>query len=132
MNAELEAVLAEIRRADLPSFLDVPIDNAQARSVVFRETLLHVVAVWGDVDAARVLLDAGVPIDEPGEDGYTALLNAVEQGHAPLVRYLLERGADPYLKNDWGWDAFTYPRLTPEVEALLVAWKEQNEREAGA
>lgn len=123
MSAELEAVLAEVRRANLPTFIDVPIDGPHVRGTSFGTTLLHVVAVWGDVNAARVLLDAGVEIDLPGEHGYTALLEAVEQGHVDVVRLLLERGADPYRKSQMGWDAFSYPADRPDVVAVLEEWK---------
>ena len=46
-------------------------------------------------DTARVLhfLDAGTPIDGRDEQGWNALGSAARNGHADVVRLLLERGA---------------------------------------
>ncbi len=126
MSAKLEAVLAEVRRAHLPIFLDVEIDNPHVEGST-GDGLLHVIAVWGDVEAARVLLDAGVEIDRPGEDGFTALHEAVSQGHPEVVRLLLERGADPYRTNDFGWDTFTRLGVKPEVAVVLQEWKKSRD-----
>ena len=123
MNPELEAVLAKIRRAELPTFMDLPIDHAHVRGVNFGDTLLHIVAVWGDVESARVLLDAGVEIDLPGEHNYTALHEAVGQGHVEMVRLLLARGADPYKVNDLECDAFGQAEISPEMIAILEEWR---------
>ena len=123
MTAEVEAVLEQVRRAHLPIFFEVEIDNPHVQGFT-GDGLLHVVANWGDVEAVRVLLDAGVEIDRPGEDGCTALHEAVGQGHPEVVRLLLERGADPYRKNEMGWDAFSNSSLrSPELLAVLEKWK---------
>lgn len=121
MNSELEAVLTKIRDADLPTFIDTPIDSAFVRGPAFGTSLLHVVAIWGDVDAARILLDAGVEIDLPGEHGFTALHEAIQQGHPEMVRLLLKRGADAAKPQDWGNNALQLAEISgrPEIVELL-------------
>lgn len=103
MNPALERLLAKVRFADLPQFMDVPLDSAFARGrEPFRETLLHVVAIWGDTESAQALLDAGVEIDVPGELGCTALHEAARQGHVDVVRLLLAHGANPRIRSEFG------------------------------
>jgi len=61
-------------------------------------TLLHVAAEYGNVDAARLLLDRGVDVNAraiPG--GQTPVFHAATQNGdygLPVVRLLVERGAD--------------------------------------
>jgi len=98
VNAQLEAVLTKIRRAELIQFADVPLDGPNARSPLFGDTPLHIVAAWGDDEAARVLLDAGAEIDVPGEEGCTPLHEAIMQGHVETARLLLSRGANPKIR----------------------------------
>jgi hypothetical protein len=55
-----------------------------------------------DVEAVRMLLQQGAPVDarwsgESSDEGYTALLFAVEHQFLPLTRLLLRSGADPTL-----------------------------------
>lgn len=60
---------------------------------------LHKIALWGDTQAASVLLAHGADIDAQGEDGDTPLHRAV-MGHQPdMVRFLLSMGANASLKD---------------------------------
>lgn len=105
MNTQMEELLATFRRAEFPEFMGQALDNPFVRCSYSGDTLLHFVAVWGDVEAARLLLDLGVEIDLPGEDDFTALHNAISQEHLQLVKLLLARGADPFKRCMFG-DAF--------------------------
>ncbi len=49
----------------------------------------------GDVETARVLLDAGADVQDTEASGASALVIAAHSGHGPLGVYLLEKGADP-------------------------------------
>jgi hypothetical protein len=66
-------------------------------------TLLHVAAEYGDVEAARLLIDRGADVnaratvDAAGIGGQTPIFHAVTQFHdwgLPVAQFLLERGAD--------------------------------------
>ena len=66
---------------------------------------LHKVVIWGDVDAAGVLLMHGADINAPGEDDDTPLHRAVASEKVEIVTFLLLKGGDPDLKNSFGWSA---------------------------
>ena len=66
-------------------------------------TLLHLAAEYGNVDAARLLLDRGANVnaradsDSEGVGGQTPIFHAVSQFFErglPMVRFLVEHGAD--------------------------------------
>lgn len=98
------------------------------------QTLLHWACWHGREEVARLLLDAGAPIEQvESEFGCTPLLWAAHgsanwpapDGDYPaVVKLLLERGADVGLSNKWDEGAISLAREAPEVVSLL--------REAGA
>lgn len=49
----------------------------------------------GDVESARILLDAGANANDTAADGTSALLVAAHGDQGPLAAFLLERGANP-------------------------------------
>lgn len=49
----------------------------------------------GDVECAKLLLDAGASIEEATPNGATALVLATHSGRWPMASMLLERGANP-------------------------------------
>ncbi|MGG7567469.1 ankyrin repeat domain-containing protein [Rhodovulum sp. DZ06] len=109
--------------------LDAAPADARATAGPFGETPLHVCAIRGDLDGARLLLDAGAKLDAPGEDGFPPLQEAAAQGHAALVRLPLERGADPDAPNDWpnDWpndrnDTAAELASDPATRAVLKDW----------
>ena len=57
----------------------------------------------GDVESAKLLLDAGAPINQVTEYGWTPLLTAVNNRNYQFAKTLLERGADPNIANKGGW-----------------------------
>ena len=64
-----------------------------------RATALHAAAYAGRTEAAGVLIDHGIAIDQQGPvNGYTALPDAVWQNHAATVRVILAGGADATIR----------------------------------
>ena len=49
----------------------------------------------GDVETARVLVEAGADVQDTEASGASALVIAAHSAHGPLAIYLLEQGADP-------------------------------------
>ena len=73
----------------------------------YRGTPLIWAAVRNRMDAARWLLDRGAEVNRKATfgglthgQGITALHMACQNGHLAMVRFLIERGADPALKDD--------------------------------
>ena len=65
----------------------------------FRNLPLSRAALRGSAEEINLLLKAGADINAQGEHGYTALHEAVEQGHLDLVKLLIQWGADPSICN---------------------------------
>jgi ankyrin repeat protein len=61
---------------------------------IFQDTALGEAAGAGDLEAVRLLLGRGADPSLANSDGGTALMRAVENGHARVVRELAARGAD--------------------------------------
>lgn len=74
---------------------------SQADAEERQQGTLHALAVSGDVQGLESFLHAHpeTRLDERDTYGYTALHLASDRGHLAVVRLLLERGADPSLKD---------------------------------
>jgi ankyrin repeat protein len=66
-------------------------------------TALTFAAREGDLETAKILLDAGADINQTTEYGWTPLLTAANNRHYLLGKYLVERGADVNRSNKGGW-----------------------------
>ena len=60
---------------------------------------LHTAAIHGQLEIARMLLDAGAEVDALDSDASTPLHDAALRGHAEVVALLLERGADVHRRD---------------------------------
>jgi ankyrin repeat protein len=56
-----------------------------------------------DLESVKVLLDAGVDVNQQTAYGWSALLVATQNRYYKLAAYLIERGADVNLANNGGW-----------------------------
>jgi ankyrin len=57
----------------------------------------------GDMESAKLLLQAGADINQTTEYGWTALLTATNNRHYKLAEYFAERGADVNKPNKGNW-----------------------------
>lgn len=58
-------------------------------------SILNEAVHQGDTEIMTLLLNAGGDVNWKEEDGYTTLTLAVELGNAGMVKFLLDKGADP-------------------------------------
>jgi len=80
-----------------------------------------------DIKPASIgaLLDGGIDINARDENGRTALFNAATSENVELVRYLLKRGADAHIVDEFGRTVIEYAsyrgmrQLNPKVMELL-------------
>lgn len=81
-----------------------------------RSTLLHQAASKGHIDSANLLVKQGVPINAFDGAGNTPLHWACFQGHASMVRWLLDKGANGTIRSKNGWTpmAFAADRIRPK------------------
>ena len=78
-------------------------------------------ATLGDLEIVASLLDLGVNIDTSVHAGATAIHNAAHEGHRELSEYLIQRGADPRLRDDiWGGNACGWAHAGGHAE--LANW----------
>ncbi|MBL8837427.1 MAG: ankyrin repeat domain-containing protein [Alphaproteobacteria bacterium] len=85
--------------------------DANLRGRGFERNLpLHAAAAGGRLDCALRLVPVTADVDARQGGGWTALMLAAQNGLAPLVEALLERGADAALVNDAGIDALALAR----------------------
>jgi ankyrin repeat protein len=66
-------------------------------------TPLAFAAREGDIESAKLLLDAGADVNQITNYGWTPLLIATNNRHYKLAAYLIERGANVNLANKGAW-----------------------------
>ncbi len=122
----------------------------RARPLTGGLTALVFAARQGDLESARLLLDAGADANRTTEYGWTPLLTAVHNRYYRLAAFLLERGADPNIANKGGWsplyiatdnrniESGDYPTRRPDMDhldligLLLAAGADPNPRMASS
>jgi|GEM_PF-401579 len=101
-----------------------------------KEHALRLMALHGDVDTVRLLLDHGADVNDPTvTNGWTALKEAAwgeEVGkQLRVIQLLLERGADPTVIDNQGWTAAQWAEHRGKP-ALAKVLREAEARAAGA
>jgi ankyrin repeat protein len=107
MDSQLEAIFARLR--ETADFADTDFSDVNA-TTSDGDNALHCVVRWGDLAAARALIDAGIDINKAGDLGYTPLHVACMKGNAEMARFLIDRGADMFALSE-GDPPFTTARL---------------------
>ena len=98
MTDELRKALAKYEWN--PNFQDDLTSPDQATSE--GDTPLHLAAIRGDVEDARIFLAHGASIDRIGDMGQTPLHYAAMQGHMPMVEFLVDQGARLDIVSEFG------------------------------
>lgn len=84
-------------------------------------THLGGVAFLGDVEVARLLLDAKADVNsQRNAQKRTALMWAAARGHAAVAKLLLERGADPSLRDEEGATAMEIAEAAGKDDVVAV------------
>ncbi len=112
MHPDVTTILERVKQTadfDYVDFSDINATNALG------DNALHCVIVWGDYEAAKILVTHGINVNQKGEEGYTPLHEACEFGNKAIVELLLENGADPFARTA-GDLPFTTARLTGHDE----------------
>lgn len=80
-------------------------DAGQAARNPMRVQPLHAAVASRSLEIVKQLVEAGAPVNEKQDKGFTPLHAAVGHGDEDMTRYLLSRGADPLIHNDEGKSA---------------------------
>jgi hypothetical protein len=94
--------------------------SAGSAQPVARADELSAAARNGDAATVNQLVDAGIDVNTRFRYGVTALMFARDHGHLDVVKTLLERGADPNVKD-------TFYGMTPLIMAVSPAQKKRPE-----
>ncbi|HEY8519303.1 MAG TPA: ankyrin repeat domain-containing protein [Gammaproteobacteria bacterium] len=134
LAAQRERALAALRASPAPApvggsdDVDGPAPAGREQEMWGGLTPLVFAAREGDIESARLLLDAGADVNQQTTGGWTPLLAAVQNRYYRLAAFLLERGADPNIQNQGGWsplylatdnrniEAGDYPTRKPDMD----------------
>jgi ankyrin repeat protein len=108
MSPELVALFE--RLSQTATFVGVTFDNVNAANIE-GDNALHWAARAGDLDAARLLIAAGIDVNQSGDLGYTPLHEACAAGSREMVQLLVDHDADLYAQTE-GNLPFTVARLS--------------------
>jgi Ankyrin repeats (3 copies)/Domain of unknown function (DUF3471) len=92
--------------------------SATSAQPVAKADELSAAARKGDAATVNRLLDEGIDVNTKFRYGVTALFYACDHGHVDVVKILLDRGADPNVKD-------TFYGMTPLIMAVSPAQKKR-------
>ncbi|KAI8144368.1 hypothetical protein BJV82DRAFT_513051 [Fennellomyces sp. T-0311] len=81
--------------------------------------LIHA-TYFDQIEAIRVLLDAGAIVDQQDKKGWTALMWAVSNQHVETARFLLDRGASCDIQTSGGHSIHRYLQPDDDTMAALL------------
>jgi len=120
MNTELRKLLDKVE--SVSDFSGIRLESINDTNC-FGDNALHCVCVWGDLSAAKLLVENGIDIEQKGEGGFTPLKVAVDFGHDEIADYLIALGANTNAINaefefDPEANARHMSKLSDEIEQL--------------
>jgi len=126
---------AEAPPAEAPAAANGPLDRQQikereqafkARPQKEQDDLgkqIRTAAKEGNLMEVKNLLESGVAPNPPDKDGWIALMEAAQAGHAEVCKLLLDYGADPKATiklGEWGMSALHYAARNGHLEVAKV------------
>jgi len=126
---------AEAPPAEAPAAAGGPLDRQQikereqafkARPQKEQDDLgkqIRTAAKEGNLMEVKSLLESGVAPNPPDKDGWIALMEAAQAGHAEVCKLLLDYGADPKATiklGEWGMSALHYAARNGHLEVAKV------------
>lgn len=72
------------------------------------ETLLNLAVNSQNKKDVILLIENGANVNQQGELNFTPIQNACFYGNLNIIEVLLENGAKPNIKNEFGYDAYYY------------------------
>ncbi len=122
--ASADDIVEAAKKGDLETVRAIlEIDPSMIRAVDGgRWTALHWAAIRGHWDVYEFLFEYDPGIDPVGADGCTPLNYAAHNDRPDMIRLLLDRGADPNIRNIWGMTPLHTAvwRNCPGVVTLLL------------
>ncbi|VAH98438.1 unnamed protein product [Triticum turgidum subsp. durum] len=110
INGNLRLVKKMARKVDLRGAKDAKGD-----------TVLHFAACKGSLEICRFLVeDSGLDVDSASKTGETPMVYAALAGKVQVMRYLLDRGADPAVRDDNGSTPLHYAAEEGHCEAVRL------------
>uniref|UniRef100_A0A0K0DZI9 ANK_REP_REGION domain-containing protein n=1 Tax=Strongyloides stercoralis TaxID=6248 RepID=A0A0K0DZI9_STRER len=82
-----------------------------------KETFLIAAARYGNLEVCKMIVDSS-DIHAKDEDGFTALLNASQNGYPEIVKLLLEKGANVDESDMYGWTPLFWSVYNNHFECL--------------
>lgn len=116
-------VLMLAARADRPELIKAFVANGASvdqKGGEYQSTPLHEAAMYGSLNAIRVLLELGAEIDSESSEGATPLILAAGCGECDAVKLLLEAGANVHHLDNRGFNAWERASGKSETEAMAL------------
>lgn len=93
-----------------PEFRLIELNNVSQRGMT-GDTLLHAAVIRGASEDVEILIAAGADVNAVGDLGNSPLHHAASRGLDLIAKRLLEHGANPTLKNEFGQTAADLARI---------------------
>jgi len=114
-NAAAQGNLAKIQELINSGGVDINWENPDSQE----ETPLYAASYLGKLDIVEALLDNGADINSLNKKLMTPLMIAIINHNTPVVKLLLQKGADMYKSNKWGESVFDMASSSPEMKQIL-------------
>ena len=127
MGTEADALVFYAQRGDLKRLrkkVQVPSIDLDARD---RDGFTAMIAAVrrGKTDSLKILIEAGADINARGNHRTTPLIECVsgylrDENRRRILQLLLESGADPDLRDEWGRTALHYASMMDQADAARI------------